>query len=370
MGLISLIFSRDERTVRILKLLLADLEIEAEVVADFARAQEDLRRRKFDGIFAECEEEEGATLLRSVKKSKHNKRSIAFALSGTEVKMGAAFEMGAHFVVHKPLVSEKVKRTLKAAHGLMMREQRSQYRHPASTHVSVKSGSNTAFSGSLRDLSQGGALIESVTVLRKGQPIQLRFVLPETEIPIEAVGHVSWSDPMGRAGVEFKTLPDAAQQELTRWVIQRSMEEDPPDEVSVIETASAPAQTKITDADEGLELQVEIVEPETEDSRLRATLRAQHQAPLKVLAFDGGKPVVAHGKCINLSELGMAADLDEDLKLDDAVLVMITLPDSSTMTLHAHIRYQDEKRYGVEFVALSEIDRKLLHAKLSDLPVE
>src|SRR5262245_45443733 len=178
MGLKSLIFSNDERLVRILKIMLTELAIEAEHVTEFERAQNCLLQQKYDGVFSECETEEGANLLCAVRKSKHNTRSIVFALSESTIKMRFAFELGAHFVIHKPLVVEKVKRTLKAAHGLMMREQRAHFRHPTTTQVVVKTPDGPSFSASLRDLSQSGALVESRTTLRRGQQLQLRFQLP------------------------------------------------------------------------------------------------------------------------------------------------------------------------------------------------
>ena len=138
MGLVALIFSQDERSVRILGLLLAELDIKVEHVTDPAVAQERLWCQKYDGVFAECDDEQGDALLRSVRKSKHNRRSIAFALSEATVRMNSAFELGAHFVLQKPLTVEKIKRTLKAAYGLMMREQRSHYRHPTATRVNLR----------------------------------------------------------------------------------------------------------------------------------------------------------------------------------------------------------------------------------------
>src|SRR4051794_19833238 len=106
MQLSALIFSRDDRTVKIIKLLLDELSIRAEHFAEFGQAQNALFQQKYDGVFSESEEEHGAELLKSVRRSKHNKRSIAFAISSGAVQVGYAFELGAHFVVQKPVVVE------------------------------------------------------------------------------------------------------------------------------------------------------------------------------------------------------------------------------------------------------------------------
>src|ERR1700744_1016051 len=114
-----LLFSDDERAVRLLRASLGDLSIEVEHCTKLERAQELLLRQKFDGVVSDCDLSHGPDLLQLVRRSKHNRRSIIFALTNIEIKMSAAFELGAHFVIYKPITSERVKRTLNAAHGLM-----------------------------------------------------------------------------------------------------------------------------------------------------------------------------------------------------------------------------------------------------------
>jgi CheY-like chemotaxis protein len=370
MGLMSLIFSRDERAIKILGLLLSELEMKTEHAGTLAQAQERLATQKYDGVFAECETEDGAALLRSVRKSKHNRRSIVFALSATELKMNAAFELGAHFVLQKPIAVEKVKRTLKAAHGLMMREQRSHYRHPTSSKVTLKTAGGKTITAWLKDLSQGGALIDSDVVLRKDQSISLRFMLPDTSIVVEVEGRTTRSDPTGLTGVKFETLSEATQKQLLEWVIARSMDvEKAPPSKSIAAAAGAAQSTSSTEDVEMMDLEVEVIEPE-EDIRLRKTLRGEHHAPIKLLSFEHGRPVIMSGKCSNLSEVGLAAELEEDLMLDGPVLLQIGLRMSAALVVHAEFRQKEGRRYGFEFVSLAPEAQSILQQAVRDLPVE
>jgi CheY-like chemotaxis protein len=367
MRLISLIFSRDEKTVRILKLLLKDLSIQVEHATNFDHATNALRTQKYDGIFAECEDEDGATLLRSIRKSKHNRRSIAFALSRNDVKMSVAFDLGAHFIVHKPPVIEKVRRTLNAAHGLMMREQRVHFRHPLSTHVSVRLDHGTPYNAMLRDLTQQGALIESGTVLKRGQLVQLKFILPDTSVPMLAEGRVTWSDPTGRAGVKFELISEAVEAELLQWVMERSVESEKP----APPQKTMPVEPIPSEEPHEFDIEVEVVEAEEVDKRLRATLRGQHRAPIKALSFSEGRPVVVSGICSNLSELGLAAELEEELPLEHPVLVQVQLPGKSeALVLHAIARHREDHHYGFEFVGVPDTLRDLLRTSVLDLPVD
>ena len=377
MTLRCLLFSEDDRAVRLLRLSLNDLEIEVEHCTDLERAQQLLFQQKFDGVIADCELDSGPELLRSVRRSKHNRRCIIFAVTGSEIKMGKAFEMGAHFVIYKPLSSERVKRTINAAHGLMMREKRLHYRHPAKAQAKLRIGQRT-LEVELADLSQHGALIHAGTPLKKDQPVELTFTLPETSCQLEVSARITRSDPSGRAGLKFEALSEDSQSRLLQWAVQRSMEAPP---ISAPTKPTHPAKSSVTapnrepaEAIPGVDFEVEVIENSTEDEvdvRQRATLRGQHHAAIKILTFDNGQPVIMQGKCKNISELGLAAKLDEELGLGDAVLLQVDLPGSARpLVLHATVRHRDDDRYGFEFVGVDLAVKDLMRQCVNDLPVE
>ena len=55
--------------------------IQAEFAASAAEAIERLAQQKYDAIFAECDNPEGTAVLRTVRRSRHNQRSVAFVIS-------------------------------------------------------------------------------------------------------------------------------------------------------------------------------------------------------------------------------------------------------------------------------------------------
>jgi ActR/RegA family two-component response regulator len=377
-----LVFSHDERAVRLLRLSLEDLAIDVEHCTELARANELLLREKFDGVVSDCELRDGPELLRSVRRSKHNRRSIIFAVTGTQITMGSAFAMGAHFVIYKPLVTERVKRTLSAAHGLMMREKRLHFRHPAKTPASLRIGQRPPINVSILDISQHGALVDIGTVLKRNQPVQMKFTLPETSFVVETDARVTWSDRLGRSGVRFENLPEASQTRLTEWAIERSSDA-PPAKASVPQPVAATAETRTPvpmdshhpdfdfEVQEPVEQREEGEDPAEADSRLRATLRGQHHAEVKILAFLNRQPIILQGKCQNLSELGLAATVDDELGIGDAVLLQLALPGSQhPLVVHATVRHREDERYGFEFVAIDSAVRDLLRKSVDNLPVE
>jgi hypothetical protein len=72
--------------------------------------------------------------------------------------------------------------------------------------------------GIVRDLSQAGLAIQSVTPLRLNQQVQLRFDLLRPRLHIESLGRVAWADPRGQAGVQFLNLDDRSHRLLKQWI--------------------------------------------------------------------------------------------------------------------------------------------------------
>jgi hypothetical protein len=49
-------------------------------------------------------------------------------------------------------------------------------------------------------------------------PIDVWFSLPYTDKTIECSGRVVWTDGLGRAGVQFTSVPETARQALSEWL--------------------------------------------------------------------------------------------------------------------------------------------------------
>lgn len=81
-------------------------------------------------------------------------------------------------------------------------------------HISLD-GSHGAI---LRDLSEFGIALQTVTPLTPDQEVGLRFELPAPRVRIEAVGRVVWTDSWGQAGLQFLNLPPRSQRLLKEWI--------------------------------------------------------------------------------------------------------------------------------------------------------
>jgi CheY-like chemotaxis protein len=362
MALEALVVSQDSRVVRMLKMLLAELAVKVEHSTEDSQAAELVARRKFDAVFVDFALERAAELLSSVRSSPAAKRSLSFAILGEAMTLGSAFDLGANFVMYKPLTVERTKRSLRAAHGLMMRERRKHFRHamPSSVFVDLV---NEGVRAEIEDISAGGMAIRTVQYHRPElkRNLHLRFTLPGMDECVDAHGQVTWADRYGRAGVQFVAFADDSLERLQRWCTQSAATHKRED--------SAEAKSKGKSAAAASPQRTETVE--SHDIRLRAHPRGRYRGLVVVtVTIRSGNAVVIRGRCEDLSESGVGADLHGELLVGDPVLIELSLPKvSERLKLHAVVRHRRDFHYGFEFVAPSTEDRRIISRLTENLPV-
>ncbi len=78
-----------------------------------------------------------------------------------------------------------------------------------------------------------------------------------------------------------------------------------------------------------------------------------------LLQTDDGLPRLLDARCTNLSEDGLALELDESLELDAKVTLILTLPGKSTsMRIAASVTNRRQDGYGLAFIFFSQAERK------------
>src|SRR5258708_24448141 len=129
MELKSLLLSSDEKTVRVLRRVLSDLEIDVEHCSSAEDAIRRIPRQRFEAIIVDgANAEKAGSVLRGAKASPVNSRALGIVLVEPSVGLKGGFEIGAHFVLHKPLAVERAKASFRAVRALMKRERRLQLR--------------------------------------------------------------------------------------------------------------------------------------------------------------------------------------------------------------------------------------------------
>ena len=106
-GLQSLLLCSDDSVVRVLRRVLTDLEIGVEHCTDIDTAIQRLTRQRFEAVIVDCTTQEiAAKILKGTHSAPANKRAIAVAIIDGQSALKSAFELGAHFVLFKPISLE------------------------------------------------------------------------------------------------------------------------------------------------------------------------------------------------------------------------------------------------------------------------
>jgi c-di-GMP-binding flagellar brake protein YcgR len=232
MSLKALVLCSDEKIVRVLRRVLGDLDIAVDLSSDSDAALRKLTRERFEAIVADCAAEGASDVLRSARSAPCNKHAVAVAIVEPSVGLKAAFGIGAHFVLYKPVSSERAKSSFRAARALMKSERRRNARVNVEIPVMMR---NTEADANMRvttiDLSEGGMAVKMPTRRKPTGRWHIAFTLPGTETSLELISEFAWEGTKAQAGLRFQHISPEATQQLREWLKQNSPDaeqDDPP----------------------------------------------------------------------------------------------------------------------------------------------
>jgi hypothetical protein len=232
MRLQSLVLCSDEKILRVLRRVLSDLEISIDHCAESDAAIHKITRQRYEAIIVDCTSEKVASqVLRGAHSAPCNKRAVVVAILDPQKAVKSAFDLGAHFVLYKPITSERAKTSFRAARALMKRERRRNARVPVEIPITVSFKDGQGKQRTVTsDLSEGGIAVQPAPSSHPG-PMMLAFTLPGVNYKIECVGEVAWANSTRQAGIRFKEISSESTNHLKAWLESQAPEldaDDPP----------------------------------------------------------------------------------------------------------------------------------------------
>lgn len=273
MGLQALVLCSDDKIIRVLRRVLGDLEITVEECADAGSAVRKLTRQRYEAVIVDCNNEDmAAQVLRSVRAAPRNKHAIAVAVIDSAKAVRSAFDLGAHFVLYKPISLERTKSSFRAARALMKCERRRNTRVAVEIPVTLAIGSGQdKLKTATSDLSEGGMAVRFPRRAHNSGSLRINFTLPGTEHVVECSGAVAWENDSAQAGIRFVDLSPEHRGHLKAWLAKHSPEieqDDPPVACKLTDlslggcyvemTAPFPVRTKVVLAMQIAALRVEV----------------------------------------------------------------------------------------------------------------
>ena len=177
-----------------------------------------MHRTKVDAFFVDREVDPELSLLSNMRRASGNCRALGFAIIPREQAPGGAFKV-ADFLVDKPLAVPRLEQTLRASHGMMLKERTRYFRRSARIPVILSTdGTNVGIGAMTTNISQGGLGLQCANELMTGQVYQAEFSLPGIDGVFTLGSRVVWSDAHGQAGLCFTQMTGTQKQQLAEWI--------------------------------------------------------------------------------------------------------------------------------------------------------
>jgi CheY-like chemotaxis protein len=217
----ALLVSNDAATIELLSESLHQLAISTEVCAEAATVPGLLKRRKFGTIIVDGRHgNQAPTLLEKVRLSPSNRTSVIFAISDSDAQTAVAFKEGFNFVLKRPLSKSSVAPSLRAAYGLVLREQRRYFRCLVDIPATLRGPGMEDTCCHVVNISEGGVAITTRLSLKPCVEVQVQFTPPGYDSQLAAQAAVCWCKE-GYMGLRFISLSAQLKAKLQEWLSRR-----------------------------------------------------------------------------------------------------------------------------------------------------
>jgi len=287
MSLNALVLCSDDKIIRVLRRTLGDLEIGVELCSDADGALRKLTRRRYEAIIVDCDGEGSPNVLCSARNAPCNRQAVAVAIVEPILGLKEVFELGAHFVLYKPVSTERAKSSFRAARALMKSERRRNVRVAVQIPVVLRNlGGGPNVKVTTVDLSEGGMAVGMSNRRHPAGRWQIAFTLPGTQTALELPAEFAWEGASEQAGLRFLQVPPEATLQLRDWLKRNSADAEQDD---------PPISCRLTDLSLG-GCYLEISSPFPVSSRVLLSMRAagvevRAQGVVRVMHQDKGMGV-------------------------------------------------------------------------------
>ncbi len=186
---------------------------------DSASAIELASRRHLDGLVIDCDDVPGGTkTLAQLRSTPSNQQTVIIAIVNGSTSSEAALDLGANFVVSKPIHQTRLRSILHIAVAQMEREHRRYFRYDVDLPVRFRNPLGQSFTASMKNVSEGGLAIKLVDLVRLKGVVLVEFELPSVEEQtFHAKAEVVWSDSFV-VGLRFLYIEKESGAALQTWL--------------------------------------------------------------------------------------------------------------------------------------------------------
>jgi DNA-binding NarL/FixJ family response regulator len=219
MGLECLIVTCDTTLLGRIKSNVSTHAASLDLRQDAASAIELTSRRHFDGLIIDCDDVAGGTeALSNVRNSRSNKETLIVAVVNGSTSVGTALDLGANFVLCKPIQETRLHSVLDIALAKMEREHRRYFRYDIDSPVRLRNHLGQSVTAKMKNVSEGGLAIKLADPVNLKGVVPVEFDVPSIEPqPFRAKADVVWSDSF-EMGLRFLYIEKDSRVALHSWL--------------------------------------------------------------------------------------------------------------------------------------------------------
>ena len=126
-----------------------------------ATVLETVSKQRVDAVFVDWDLDPDFSVLREIRSTPAGRKLVGMAVVSRQAPIRESFRFS-DFVLEKPLIQQRVTQTLRAAHGMMVRDRLQYTRIPLKTDALVFDGNAKSFSAVATNVSQSGIALNRV----------------------------------------------------------------------------------------------------------------------------------------------------------------------------------------------------------------
>jgi ActR/RegA family two-component response regulator len=160
----ALIVSEDAVATRQLADAMQELGLYVEVCIKVSDVLDRVNRSKLEVVIIDFSLGKQAThLIEQVRDSASNRTAVTFAITSSSAETAYALKAGSSFALERPLTPDTIRRTLKAAYRLIVRERRRYFRYPISVPAAASRQGESEVFGRTVNISETRCRIEHLS---------------------------------------------------------------------------------------------------------------------------------------------------------------------------------------------------------------
>jgi hypothetical protein len=173
----------------------------------------------WDAFLIDCDGVVGSVdVVAGIRNSRANRQSVIFTVVHGTTTVGEATELGANFVLGKPLDPNRLTTYLQVSLPKMEAEHRRYFRYQLTLDAKVVLGDGQMVAVQILNVSQGGLAMRLLDPARLDGPVTIEFDIPgpnPAHIQVKAVA--TWSiEP--KYGMHFVNLDEESRIRYDKWL--------------------------------------------------------------------------------------------------------------------------------------------------------